>query len=133
MSIFVANAAWHMDFSNRPHCLQPHCLPIEVWLMLPYLPQIFLLLIHLRWSIIFGCQFIPCLPISCMSSYTACNTSPGPQPLDRSQVLTDPRVQDHAALSGQRPSVPSSRADASIANHSNMLRFVQGYFSRHSI
>mmetsp|Transcript_28077 Transcript_28077/g.75838 ORF Transcript_28077/g.75838 Transcript_28077/m.75838 type:complete len:330 (+) Transcript_28077:1204-2193(+) len=58
-----------------------------------------------------------------LSSYTARNTSHGTPPLDRTQLFTDGRVQDHAALPGQRPSVPSSRPDAAIANQNNTLRF----------
>eukprot|EP00967_Tisochrysis_lutea_P125669 scaffold211520_cov17-Tisochrysis_lutea.AAC.3 len=64
----------------------------------------------------------------CGPLYTARNTSHGTPPLDRTQLFTDGRVQDHAALPGQRPSVPSSRPDAAIANQNNTLSWVQALF-----
>eukprot|EP00983_Pelagomonas_calceolata_P076904 1153628-Pelagomonas_calceolata.AAC.4 len=63
-----------------------------------------------------------------LECYTARNTSHGTPPLDRTQLFTDGRVQDHAALPGQRPSVPSSRPDAAIANQNNTLSWVQALF-----
>jgi len=38
-------------------------------------------------------------------------------------AIADPKVQDFTHLSGSRPTVPSSRGDAGLANLSNSLRF----------
>eukprot|EP00197_Chlamydomonas_leiostraca_P006291 CAMPEP_0202862158 /NCGR_PEP_ID=MMETSP1391-20130828/3299_1 /ASSEMBLY_ACC=CAM_ASM_000867 /TAXON_ID=1034604 /ORGANISM="Chlamydomonas leiostraca, Strain SAG 11-49" /LENGTH=327 /DNA_ID=CAMNT_0049541655 /DNA_START=125 /DNA_END=1105 /DNA_ORIENTATION=- len=46
------------------------------------------------------------------------------RPLDYTKLATDPQVQDAVALSGQRPSVPSSRPDAASAN-CNSLRYAR--------